>query len=162
MLKDEILKLKEQKFTTGEIMKELGCSRNIIWYHFNPKKEEHRINSLRKNLTFKKFIQKRIIAFQTVGPNNREYKIKYNTEPFTINEFLNKFTETPLCGISGKSINLKLDFDWELDHIIPKKDGGNNSLSNCQIVYKEFNQMKGSLTKEQLVENCKLIIQYNE
>lgn len=157
-LKEQILELREQGLSTGEIIKKLNCSRNIIWYHFNSKKEEHREERLRENLELKKHLQIRIRAFQTVGPNNREYNIKYRTHSFTVADFLDKFGEITKCGISGKSIDLKLYDIWSLDHKIPKKQGGDNSLDNCQIVLKEFNFMKSSFTEDELIENCKIIL----
>ena len=53
------------------------------------------------------------------------------------------------CGICGKSIPIETT---NLDHIIPKAQGGKSSRANLQIACRACNSMKAALTPGQFRE----------
>lgn len=71
-------------------------------------------------------------------------------ETYTYHDVLGHLGGTNLiCYLSGTPINILTD-DYQLDHILPVSKGGTNELLNMAIATIEVNQMKGSLTNEEL------------
>lgn len=62
------------------------------------------------------------------------------------------------CAISG--IKLTAD-NLSIDHIIPLSRGGSSDLSNLQIVDKNVNLIKSTMTVDELLKFCKIILKKN-
>jgi len=45
-----------------------------------------------------------------------------------------------------------------LDHIVPIRCGGKHVIENAQVLHKDVNRAKGSLTKEQFVALCREVV----
>ena len=58
------------------------------------------------------------------------------------------------CALTG----IKLNRTAHLDHVLPVSKGGSDDSSNLQWLTPEANQVKGSLTVEELMHMCRLIL----
>ena len=55
------------------------------------------------------------------------------------------------CALTGRPITI---FDLEVDHIIPRTEGGGDELTNLQLVYRAANAAKGALSQDSLIDLC--------
>lgn len=74
--------------------------------------------------------------------------------------FLEKFTLTTTCYLTGTPIDLKEPSSYHLDHIVPTSRGGTNDLDNVGVTIPAANAAKGDLSVEELIELCKAILKY--
>ena len=84
----------------------------------------------------------------------RIYTFTKGNNMFTPKELLEKISKEPKCWITGKSIELKDTSSWQLDHKVPKSQGGENTLENCDIATKDANSCKGPLLMEDFISIC--------
>jgi 5-methylcytosine-specific restriction endonuclease McrA len=61
------------------------------------------------------------------------------------------------CALSGELIDHQ---NCEIDHIVPVSRGGSSDIENLQFVSKRMNRMKGTMTNNEFVEACKLVVQH--
>lgn len=161
-MKDKILKLRLEGKTYNEIKEQLGCSKGTIAYHCGEGQKEKYLKRQRRNRKkFSYYILRRISYFQKRCDKNRNYE-KSRAMNFTVEDFLKKFGKLTTCSLTGIPIDLENDRNWDIDHIVPKSKGGNNSLENCQILLRDVNYMKNKLTEDQLFYYCKLILNYRK
>ena len=78
---------------------------------------------------------------------------------FKVKDLEKKLKDNPYCYLTGSKININESQTYSLDHIVPKSRGGNNSLENCGLTTRMANQMKSNQTVEELIENCKKILE---
>jgi CRISPR/Cas system Type II protein with McrA/HNH and RuvC-like nuclease domain len=45
-----------------------------------------------------------------------------------------------------------------LDHILPVSRGGKHSIENAQVLHKEVNRAKGTLTNEEFIQLCHEVV----
>jgi len=83
------------------------------------------------------------------------------TYMFTNAELKQKILDNPSCYITGEQFDPNDSTQWSLDHIIPKSRGGTNELSNAGQTTKMANQMKSSMTMEELFDMCQKILVHN-
>jgi len=172
-MKEEILKLKSEGKSYGEIKKILNCSKGTISYHCGKGQKEKtkiRIKKRRQNILLHKVenfkhrkiknAKESVRKFQKRN-NNAKRKIdsKINTT-FTWEDVLKKYGEETNCYLSGEKINL-FENNYSLDHKIPHSKGGDNSLENLRISHKTVNSMKSDLTPNEFIMWCKKILEYN-
>lgn len=62
------------------------------------------------------------------------------------------------CALSGIKLT---NNNISIDHIHPLSKQGGNNIENLQLVEKRLNYMKYTMTKEELIDLCNLIIEYN-
>ncbi len=62
------------------------------------------------------------------------------------------------CAITGVTLTTET---VALDHVIPLASGGEDDMSNVQLVHATVNTMKGSLSLAEFVQWCKYIAQNN-
>lgn len=62
------------------------------------------------------------------------------------------------CALTGRPLKFNEPQTYEYDHIMPHSRGGDNSLSNLQILCPEANQAKGMMTDEEFKDLCKEVI----
>jgi 5-methylcytosine-specific restriction endonuclease McrA len=184
-VKDQILELRDRGYSYRDIQNKLKCSKGTISYHCGEgqkdktskrrksrRNKQHPLktklerflyrskcldkNSQENNRTLNKILYQKIQTFST---NNRR---EYNGMSFTVEDLLNKIGDNPACALTGRSIDLLNSRSYQLDHIIPKAKGGDNSLENCQIACREANQAKHDLTLEDFISLCREVVDYHD
>ena len=80
---------------------------------------------------------------------------------FTNAELKQKILDDPYCYITGEQFDPYDSTQWSLDHILPKSRGGTNDLANAGQTTKMANQMKSSMTLEELLNMCEKILVHN-
>lgn len=185
ILKDNILRLREQGLSYRKIEKTLGCSRSTVSYYCGNRqkeknKERQRINrnlqhpykrkieyfsNPRLHLNnkkpchkWKKLIQLKIETFFYDRANNMAYR----KPEFTVQDVIDKFGEKPKCYLTGKKINIYEPRTYEFDHKIPVSRGGDNSIENLGICTKKANQCKRDMTPTEFIEFCKQVVDFNK
>lgn len=147
-MKEKILELRASGLKYREICNELGCSLSTVSYYCGVD-QKAKVNS--RNRSFKKKLRL-IDKVTNFRGDNKSYGYK---------DVIKKFGENTLCSLTGESINLILDDDYSLDHIIPISRGGDNSIDNMCILKRSVNQAKHNLLNEEFIELCKRVVEYN-
>lgn len=183
-VKDKILKLRALGYSYKKIQDEIKCSKGTIAYHCGEGQKEkyakrHKLNRSKQHPlirkienfiggkyceptprkicinTLKRNLRLRIESFSTI---NKEYA----GMAFTVKDFLDKVGDNPKCSLTGKPIDLMKPRTYQLDHIAPRSKGGENTLNNCQLVLKEVNLAKHTLSSEEFVKLCREVVDYND
>lgn len=170
-MKEEILRLRAEGKSYNEIKAILNCSKGTIAYHCGEGQKEKTTyrtekfrasNILSKNISrFKSRgkLVRGVRKFQKRDNSVTPNRVNINNEiTFTVNDFLSVFSLQTKCYLTGQDIDLTKG-DYSFDHIIPASRGGDNTLSNLGIVKPEVNRMKSDLTVDELLNNCKLILE---
>lgn len=168
-MKEQILKLREEGKSYSEIKEILSCSKSTISYYLGDGQKEKTRNRTRK--IRESVIKRRLETFKGRKKKNfvesvRKYQKRKNNKidntinpSFSWKNVVEKFGEETECYLTGKKINLLVDEDYSLDHIIPVSKGGDNSLSNLGILSSEVNMMKTDLTINELTQLCIKILE---
>jgi len=59
------------------------------------------------------------------------------------------------CGLTGRKLQPS---NVSLDHIWPLSRGGSATIENCQLVVREANAAKGSLTPDEFLKLCREVL----
>ena len=179
-LKEQIIKLRQSGCSYSQIQEKLGCSKGTIAFHCSTKvrkkalarhQKRRKKNPLRTKIELFRNVKKQIpknLKF-TGGTLIERIKIKtwqfvktkkkgYEKRMFNEHQLLEKIGNNPVCYLTGRPINLEDSRSYNLDHVIPKSKGGDNSLTNCQIACKEANQAKNNLSYEEFVQLCREVV----
>lgn len=164
-MKEEILKLRTEGKTYDEIVEIIGCSKGTVSYHCGQGQKEKAKKRLQKNRKNKytiitkkidSFINRKITDFKIRNKNRQIEKESFNRKDGYL-----KVVENPICYLTGREINLELSKGYQLDHIIPVKKGGENTLENMALACKEANEAKRDLLLEDFIELCKEVCENN-
>ena len=170
--KEDILRLRAEGKSYREIEKELGCSRGTIAYHCGEGQKEKTIERTRHRRE-RDTIYRKIESFKA----NREFQGRVTSvkdpeasirskvrdfqkrgqvieEKFSTKEFMEEFSETDQCYLTGRKIDLADPLSYQLDHIVPKSKGGANTIDNCALATREANFAKGDLPIEEYLLLC--------
>jgi len=168
-MKDKIIELKQQGLSFGEISRQLGCAKSTVSYHLTDEKEKSK--GRKKKMLDNNFVQKRLyeLSNRQLQHATRDFQRrdkgtmmdKPKAYSFKYQDVIDKFGKNTICYLSGTPIDLIEGKNYNFDHIVPASRGGENTLENLGIVYKDFNKMKGSLTIDELIENCKKILTHH-
>lgn len=168
-MKEEILKLRAEGKSYQQIANQLSCSKSIISYYCNPQtkiktlertKIRRASSSLvnkfenyrkRKNLTAKSRDFQRSRANGKIGKSNIL---------FSIEDVVQKLGLSPICYLTGESIDLNSPHTYCFDHIVPVSKGGENSLDNLGLLKSQVNKAKNDLTVLEFIDLCKKILEY--
>ena len=63
------------------------------------------------------------------------------------------------CALSGQALTPS---NTSADHIVPVCRGGTNAENNAQIVTKEINRAKGTMTNEEFINMCRLVVEHTQ
>lgn len=183
--KEEILKLRSEGFSYGDIQKILGCSKGTISYHCGigqKQKTKKRTLEYRTKDKLLFILRKRVSRFNNKIRTEKELKIINNKSTFkknlydkcfrfvnkdinimkvTAKSILEKLQITDKCELTGRIIDIENTSSWHLDHIVPFSRGGSNTLDNCRIVCKEANVAKSDLLDEEFIQLCKDVLAHN-
>jgi 5-methylcytosine-specific restriction endonuclease McrA len=161
LMKEQILKLREQGLSYNEIVRELQCAKSTVAYYCNNKTKENIY--LRSKNNPNTVIGKKIDNYG----NNRKLRNSsdaftrgYCKRTFSYNDIIDKFGIDTKCYLTGRDINLYTS-NYHFDHIIPHSKGGNSSLDNLGILCPEANFAKGNLLVEEFINLCKEVLEYN-
>jgi len=56
------------------------------------------------------------------------------------------------CALSGRQLDPQIA---SLDHILPVSRGGDNEVRNLQVLHKDVNMAKGSMTTTEFISLCR-------
>jgi 5-methylcytosine-specific restriction endonuclease McrA len=63
------------------------------------------------------------------------------------------------CALSGHPLT---PANASADHIVPLCRGGTHAPDNAQIVTREINRAKGTMTNEEFINLCRLVVEHAE
>jgi len=180
-LKAQIFELLSQGYSKQEVAKKLGCTSSVICYHTSPGQKEksnargrkyrqsnplaHKRDFFLKNKsgtghggnsqkTISEILNLKIHHFSYIKIENRVKRM------FNLEQLIEKIGSEPKCYLTGRKIDLEQSRTYQLDHIIPRSKGGDNSLENCGLACKEANQAKNDLTLDEFYSLCEEIVKY--
>lgn len=166
---NNIIKLRNKGKSYSEIQKILGCSKGTISYHCGEGQKEKSKSRLRKRRkTLKGLIEHKIYNFgrKIIIGRIRSFKRggtskKKTTGKFKYNSAYNNIINNPICYLTGRKIDLSNSKSYELDHIIPPRKGGKNTLKNMGLSCRDANQGKNDLTVREFIKLCKEVCEWN-
>lgn len=168
-IKEKIINLREKGLSYKQIKNQLDCSLGTIGYHCSDEQRHKTI--LRKRKSRKNNpLKTKISHFKEKTRQKKTQKhILQNTNlakpeetTFEESQLLEKIGENPVCYLTGRAIDLNDSKSYNLDHIIPRSKGGDNSLNNCQIACSAANRAKSDLSYEDFIQLCKDVVAHYE
>jgi len=84
-----------------------------------------------------------------------------NTKPFTYQDVINKFGQSPNCALTGLPVDYNDANSYQLDHIIPVSNGGESTIENLQIIHPIINKMKSDISVDTFISMCKKVSSFN-
>jgi 5-methylcytosine-specific restriction endonuclease McrA len=181
-LKEKIIELKLKGLSYNQIQKKLNCSKGSISYHCGVgQKEKSKIRVKKYRNQNKNILKKKIEGFH-YRKNKENKEIQYKNKKikeilksrimrfsrmengkynklFNEGQLLEKIGNEPKCYLTGRVIDLENPRSYNLDHIVPRTKGGDNSLENCGLACREANQAKHNLLLEDFIKLCKEVVQ---
>jgi 5-methylcytosine-specific restriction endonuclease McrA len=73
-------------------------------------------------------------------------------------DVLEKFGINPVCYLTGRPIDFNFPESYNLDHVIPRAKGGDNTLSNMNIACRAANMAKNDLLVSEFLELCEEVL----
>lgn len=181
MLKEKIIKLRDQGKSYQQIATELSCSKSTVCYHLGDNQPSKNYVRTKRNRTSCPIKQKmydfqRVKFNDVIEPkkalrrrNRLQRKVysfmksdKSDTATFTLEQLLETIGDNPVCYLTGEPIDINKPKTYELDHIIPVSRGGDSSLANLGICTKAANRAKGNMTPEEFISLCKSVTNHNK
>ncbi len=179
---NDIKALRDKGLSYNEIVKELNCSKSLVCYYIGknqkPKMmQRQRIRRKKHHPYIRKleqFSQHELFNSKNSKQINTTKKLldqkvrtfnmtrrKYETPLFTVEDILEKFGDKPKCYLTGEQLDINQPRTYEFDHIIPRSKGGSNELDNLGICTKQANRAKGIMTKDEFINFCKQVSEFN-
>lgn len=59
------------------------------------------------------------------------------------------------CALTGMELEPDIA---DADHIIPVSRGGDHSIENVQVVHRDVNQAKGTMTNDEFIQLCRKVV----
>lgn len=171
-MKEKILKLRIEGKSYGQIKDILGCSKSTISYYCGDNQKE-KLKSRTKKYRSENYLNTKVDQFKF---SNRKFKdgvrdfqrrsggklLKKSENNFTYQQVLEKFGRNTYCYLTGTKIDLLVDNNYQLDHILRPKSGGKNNIDNMGILCKEVNKLKANMTIAELIYWCEKIVIFHK
>jgi 5-methylcytosine-specific restriction endonuclease McrA len=161
-MKEQILKLRAEGKSYNEIKKALGCSKGTIAYHCGQgqkqKTKNRTENSRRNNPLLQKVDRFKNIKHRLRLFSRDSRKGDYTKLNFNYSDVLKKFGTNPDCYLTGESLCLYEAQSYNLDHVIPRSRGGENSLDNMGVATPQANKAKSDLLLSEFIELCEKVL----
>ena len=177
-LNKKIIALRQKQYSFRQIAEELNCSKSTVSYALRKKTRDkvkkkteefpsHEKKILNKIYSFKNtFISDKPKAAWYINKSPRQIAQSISNKAhrfqramtFNAKDVLAKFGDHFPCALTGRPIEFNKPETYEYDHIQPISRGGDNTLSNLQLLCPEANQAKGSLTDQEFIELCKEVV----
>jgi len=177
-LNKQIIELRKKGLSFNQIAKKLKCSKSTVSYALRKKT---RLLAKQKNDNLPphyKKIQNKLYTFKNprirktptpiwyLNPTPRQISKAITTKAHTFQRKMSfnykdvhkKYGDHFSCALTGRPLKFNEPHTYEYDHIMPHSRGGDNSLSNLQILCPEANQAKGMMTDEEFKDLCKEVI----
>lgn len=61
------------------------------------------------------------------------------------------------CSLTGRKLTPDVA---SVDHVVPLKRGGQNTLDNVQVVHTAVNQAKGTMTLDEFIAMCREVVAF--
>lgn len=179
-LQDDILKLRGEGLSYRQIEDRLGCSKGTIAYHCGAGQKDKTL--ARTRVRRRNVLRVKMEAFK-YGKPPREAKgpvVEYWGDPrsvlrgkrahfsrignkskhegynfmFTLDDLQEKIGDDPRCYWTNRSIDLGAGHVYQLDHLVARASGGDNSLANCVLACREANQGRSDTPGDGYVQVC--------
>ena len=177
-LNKKIIALRQKQYSYRQITKKLGCSISTVSYALRKKTRDKAKKKFDDIPSYIRKIRKKIYSFKNPRiPKNEKPAWYISKSPRQISKSISakasrfqrtmtfnykdvhaKFGDHFPCALTGRPIDFNKPETYEYDHIQPISRGGENTLSNLQILCPEANQAKGSLTDQEFIELCKEVV----
>lgn len=63
------------------------------------------------------------------------------------------------CALTGRRLTPQ---NAALDHVVPVRFGGEHVIQNAQVLHKDVNRAKGSLTNEEFIGVCREVVCWSD
>ena len=177
-LHKKIIALRQKQLTYTQIIKVLKCSRSTVSYALRKRTRMLAKQSNANMPIHYKRIQNKIYTFKNpttrktplpiwyLNSTSRQISKAISTKAHTFQRRMafnykdvhKKYGDHFSCALTGRPLKFNEPQTYEYDHIMPHSRGGDNSLSNLQILCPEANQAKGMMTDEEFKDLCKEVI----
>ena len=177
-LHKKIIALRQKQLTYTQIIKVLNCSRSTVSYALRKRTRMLAKQSNANMPVHYKRIQNKIYTFKNpttrktplpiwyLNSTSRQISKAISTKAHTFQRRMafnykdvhKKYGDQFSCALTGRPLKFNEPQTYEYDHIMPHSRGGDNSLSNLQILCPEANQAKGMMTDEEFKDLCKEVI----
>jgi 5-methylcytosine-specific restriction endonuclease McrA len=61
------------------------------------------------------------------------------------------------CALTGRPLTPDTA---SLDHVVPVRNGGEHRIENVQVLHKDVNRAKSTMTNEEFVQLCREVVEY--
>lgn len=159
--KEQIQKIKQEhpNWGYGKISQQVGCSKNTIRYHLDPKEKEAVRKRMIKWRNSAHPLYRKILGF--CCDYSKNYRKILNRNPiFKLEDFLSKIGENPICYLTGKPIDILELKGYSLDHKIPLSKGGTSTIENCGLSTTQANRSKTDMTPEEFFDFCQKVLEH--
>jgi len=177
-LNKKIIALRQKQCSFRQIAKQLNCSISTVSYALRKKTRDKAKKKFDDIPSYIRKIRKKIYSFKNPRIPKNEKPAWYisksprqisksisakasrfqRTMTFNYKDVYKKYGDHFPCALTGRPIDFNKPETYEYDHIQPLSRGGENTLSNLQILCPEANQAKGSLTDQEFIELCKEVV----
>ena len=177
-LHKKIIALRQKQLTYTQIIKVLNCSRSTVSYALRKRTRMLAKQSNANMPIHYKRIQNKIYTFKNpttrktplpiwyLNSTSRQISKAISTKAHTFQRRMafnykdvhKKYGDHFSCALTVRPLKFNEPQTYEYDHIMPHSRGGDNSLSNLQILCPEANQAKGMMTDEEFKDLCKEVI----